>query len=250
MSRPRRLLPVLAVLIGLLVVGAVVALMLPGRDTPVAPAPTPTATPSAPAQSPDQRLAAAVKAVFPQGATAAGDGGEPYTFATHRLIDAPFGPVLVSEGRAEDAAHVTAGRLDIAYLRPDGAGFAVVKNYPAAVQAGSYGQMSEWSVSDKFADVPTIDAEGGFTGQGYTCAVAVLTELRPDGPVEVGTVQTVFDNSGAVLDGADTIEGKFANIEKNQGFDVRYSGSKSFVEHYALRGGKYVRQGETQLPEC
>lgn len=242
----------IGILVAVLVIGVLAWSFLNGRQEPVSPEPIPGNEAQAPAPAPSygERLQAAVAAAFPQGPTAPGEDGEPYTFSNHRLIDAPFGPVLVSEGKAQDAAHVTPGRIDITYLKPAGTGFAVAKSYPAAVQAGSFGQMSEWSVSDRFAEVPTIDAEGGFTGQGYTCAVAVLTELRPSGPVEVGQVQTVYDDSGAEPNRPQSIEGKFANIERNKGFDVRYTGSKSFTEHYALSGGKYVRQGASQLPEC
>src|SRR3546814_9881208 len=77
-------------------------------------------------------------------------------------------PGRVGEGQAVDAPHVAAGRLDIAYLTPEGEGFAVAKRFPKAVEEGSFGQMTGWSVSDAFADTPVIAADGGFTGQGYT----------------------------------------------------------------------------------
>lgn len=216
-------------------------------------APAPTALASAAPPSQGDRLAAAVAVAFPRGKTAESEYGDRYTFDTHKLVDVPFGPVLVSEGRAAKAAHVTPGRLDVAYLQAPGTGFALAKAYPAAVEMGGLGQMSEWSVSNKFADVPTIDAEGGYTGQGYSCASAILIELRPDSPAEVASIQTLYDNSGSLLlDGAKamTIEGKIININKNHGFDVRYTGGKSFTQHWQREGDKYVRQGADQLPEC
>lgn len=204
------------------------------------------------AQDGSGRLAAAVTVVFPRGAAAQDENGERYTFETHRLIDTAFGPVLLSEGKAVDPAHVSAGRIDVAYLRADGQGFAMVKNYPAAIEIGSFGEMSDWSVSGDYADVQTVTAEGGFSGQGYTCGAVVLTELRPEGPAEVATVRTIYDNSGAAIDGDSpvTIEGKIVNIRKGAGFDVRYAGTRSFTDHWVRRGGKYVLQGKSQLPEC
>ncbi len=259
-SEPKRAayfaLPVFGVVIVIIVVVGFVALvwsLLPGHDKPVVvPTPAPSALASPAPVSQSARLAAAVAVAFPRGNTAEDKDGDRYTFADHKLIDVPFGPVLVSEGRVKDFSHISAGRLDVAYLQSSGAGFTLAHAYPAAVKIGSFGQMSEWSVSDKFADVPTIDAEGGFTGQGYTCGAAILTELRPDGPAEVATIRTSYDNSGAAVDGEKplTIEGKIANIEKNRGFDVRYTGTKTFTEHWLREGDRYVRQGATQLPEC
>ena len=249
-------LPVFGVVIAVVIVVAIVVIawsLMRGTGVPVVqPASAPTAIASAAPPSQDARLAAAVAAAFPRGNTADDKDDDRYTFDLHKLIDVPFGPVLVSEGRVAEAAHVSPGRLDVAYLQAAGTGFALAKAYPAAVEIGSFGQMSEWSVSDKFADVPTIDAEGGFTGQGYTCGAAVLTELRPDGPAEVASIRTSYDNLGAAVDGEKpvTIEGKVADIKKNRGFDVRYTGTKSFTEHWVREGDKYVRQGATQLPEC
>ena len=246
--------------IGMLLL-VVVGAMLVARSmlqTPVAsPRPVPSVMPS-PATTgvasllPAERLAAAVKAAFPDGPGATGKDGEHYVFDTSRLVDAPFGAVLVSEGRALDAAHVTAGRLDLAYLTPSGDRYIVGRHFPDAVEVGSFGQVGEWSVSNKVGEVPTLDAEGGFTGQGYTCAVAVLTELRPDGPAEMALIHTVYDNSGAVDDGQPVvfIKGKIANVRRGEGFDVRYSGSRTFTEHWSRRGGKYVLDGPSQMSEC
>lgn len=224
-----------------------------------APTPVASASPSAAAGTmpvgiaallPNERLDAAVKAVWPDGARAESEDGEHYVFARHLLVDAPFGPVLVSEGKVPDAAHVSAGRLDVAYLAPEGAGYRVVRRFPGVVKVGSFGQMSEWSIGDKLSDLPVIDAEGGFTGQGYTCNYDVLTELQPGGPVELASIQTSFDNSGAVENGGQSIEGRITDVDKGAGFAVAYGGSKSFTERYVRQGDKFVRQGATALPSC
>lgn len=249
--------PLLAAILALAVIGGAVAFALslrtsdpaptalPTRRAAVVPVATPTALPAG------ERLAAAVAATFPRGVALSDDDGERFTFTTHRLIDAPFGPVLVSEGQGVDPAHVTAGRLDIAYLRAEGPGFVVVRRYPAAVRIGSFGRMSEWSASDRFADVPTLVAEGGFTGQGYTCGAAALTELRPTGPAEVASIRTLYDDSGASVDEpATTIEGKIAAIERGRGFEVRYTGTRRFTDRWVRRGDGYALAAPSQLPEC
>ena len=256
-----RLLPVLGVVVvlALLAVAALFGWSLLREPRAGTPAATATPTPSSLATSqgvasllPDERLAAAVRAAWPDGAAATGGDGEHYTFATHRLVDAPFGPVLVSEGTVDDAAHVSAGRLDITYLEPEGERYAVVRRFPAAVTAGSFGAMGGWSVGDKFAAVPVIDAEGGSTGQGYTCSYDVLTALTPQRPVTLATIQTGYDDSGAVEDGAArTVKGVIGDVVRDRSFVVHYTGTRSFDEAYRRAGDRYrVEGGESQVPTC
>lgn len=215
---------------------------------PVAARPTPSPTP---AVSPQDRLAAAVAVAFKDGRARTDEGGQRYTFDDDKLLDTSFGPVLISEGSAVDPGHASAGRIDIAYLRPEGTGFALVRNYPAAAIAGSFGRLSSWQVDDRFADMPTLRTEGGFTGQGITCSAVVLTELRPTGPVEMAQVPIGVDNTGSGLPGADdSVEGSFTDIRRNQGFAVRYSGSKAFTDRWERKGDRYVPIGPSQVPEC
>ncbi len=220
-----------------------VASVTPPPLTEPSPAPTPAAA------SPEM-LAAATKAVWPGGPALTDEDGLRYRFGTRRLVQAPFGPVLVSEGKAVDAPHVAAGRIDIAYLAPADGGFTVVRRYPAAIRAGSFGRMGDWSVSTAFSDLPVIVAEGGFTGQGYTCGTTTLTELRAEGPATIAEIQTVYDDSGAKLEGAQTYEGEITDIAKGQGFTVRYTGTKSFDDRYVMKDGRYVLQGNSPLPAC
>lgn len=221
-----------------------------GSDTPE---PVPSATPRAAAtraaEAPVDGLAAAVQAAFPAGAALEGENGERYVYANHRLVQAPFGPILLSEGEVPDAAHASAGRIAVTYLRAAGPGFDVVRQYPAAAEVGSFGRVSEWSVSDRFADVPTLETEGGFTGQGYTCGNRILTELRSTGPAEVAEIGTVYDNTGAV-EGGQSFEGSITEVVKGQGFVVRYTGSRAFADRYARDGDRWVREGASRLPEC
>ncbi|WP_294292428.1 hypothetical protein [uncultured Sphingomonas sp.] len=231
---------------------AAFALAACGGDQPAAP-PSPTPTPAAsvtPEPSPADQLAAAVAIAFPKDKVVQSEVGERYVFDTHRLIDTPFGPVLASEGRVPDAAHVTSGRIDLAYLKRQGRGFAIARDYPAVIEVGSFGQMTRWDVRNDLADVPVIAAYGGFTGQGITCGNTVLTELRPSGPVEAAIVPTVYDNGG-MAEGKDmqSLEGTIVNPSR-KGFDVRYTGTRSVTVHYARQGDHFVRLGADPVPEC
>ena len=211
------------------------------------PAPTPQASASAtPVADPAARLAAAVKAAWPEGVRQG-----PVTFDDSKLIDTGFGPVLVSHGHVRDAAHVDAGTIAVHYLDADGAGFRVRKSFEKAAESGSFGDLAEWSVSDKFADQPVIYVEGGGTWQGYTCSYTSLVELLPEGPKEIAAFQSVYDDSGAVEDKPQSIRGKIATIRKGAEFTVKFEGTRSFAERYLWRGGKYQREGgESQIPTC
>lgn len=209
---------------------------------------------------PAQQLAKAFEAAFGKAGSAsvpaeagAEDGAQAVTYKPVRLLQTPFGPVLVSEGTVDDAAHVNAGRIAVHYLRPEGDHFAVARAFPAAVVSGSHGAVGKWSVSPRFSDWPVIVAQGGGIWQGYACETLTLTELRPAGPVELLTLPLSYDDTGA--NGEDTgvsIQGKLLNIVKGEGFDVVYSGSENFSEHYVrtptgfgLAGG-----GKSRMRTC
>lgn len=206
---------------------------------------------------PEEQLARAFEAAFGSRGEAVlavpGDGSdEDVRYAPGRLIWPAFGPVLVSEGKVQDPAHVSAGKIAIHYLKPAGDRFEVVRAFPAAVSTGSNGQVARWSLNPRFSDWPVVAAEGGGTFQGYTCASLSLTELRPDGPAKVADVPLVYDDTGARDDGSGrAIKGKILNIVKNQTFDVVYSGSRAFSEHY-VRGpnGYSVAGGKSIMEAC
>jgi hypothetical protein len=221
----------------------------------------PPAAPDVATLPPQEQLAKAFEAAFGQAGSAtvsapadAPDGGGAVTYRPGRLIQAPFGPVLVSEGEIKDAPHVSGGRIAVAYLRAEGDHFAVARSFPEAVVAGSFGHVGKWSVSPRFSDWPVIAAEGGGTWQGYTCSVLTLTELRPAGPAEIVSVPLTYDDGGAKEDDGEAthVEGKLINIIKGESFDVVYSGSQAFSDHYvrtptgyALAGG-----GKSRMPTC
>jgi hypothetical protein len=252
----------LAGLLVAIVAGLVFGRMSGGGDDGIIDLPMPTeneaadvnlveakALPDVRALAPEEQLARAFEAAFGSRGEAvlsvAGDGAdEDVRFAPGRLIWLPFGPVLVSEGKVQDPAHASAGKIAVHYLRQSGDRFEVARAFPAAIATGSNGEVASWSVNPRFSNWPVIAAQGGGTGQGYSCAWLTLTELRPDGPARIANVPLLYDDRGAKEDGAGRmIEGKILNINKNQSFDVVYSGSRAFSEHYVRGSGGYSVAG-------
>jgi len=196
---------------------------------------------------------AATLQVAASSADGADSVAETVRYTPGKLVWAPFGPVLVSEGKVSDAAHVSAGRIAVDYLKPTGDGFELVRAWPAAVATGSSGQVARWSVSSRFGDLPVIVSEGGGTWQGYTCSSAKLTELRPEGPVEIASVPLSYDDSGAgTEEGTGTsIAGRIINVVRGVSFDVVYTGARSFSEHWARgAGGGYAVSGGSGIKTC
>lgn len=208
--------------------------------------------------APEEQLARAFEAAFGSRGEAVlsvpSDGSdEDVRYAPGRLIWLPFGPVLVSEGKVQDPAHASAGKIAVHYLRPAGDRFEVARAFPAAVATGSNGAVASWSLNPRFSNWPVVAAEGGGTGQGYTCAWLTLTELRPDGPARIANVPLLYDDRGAKEDGTGrSIEGKILNINKNQSFDVVYSGSRAFSEHYVRGPNGYAvaGSGKSTMETC
>lgn len=218
----------------------------------------PPAAPDVRSLAPEEQLARAFEAAFGNRGeavvTVQADGAsEDVRYSAGRLIWLPFGPVLLSEGKVQDPAHVSAGKIAIHYLRPAADRFEVVRAFPAGIVTGSFGQVAHWSVSPRFSTWPVIAAEGGGTRQGYTCSWLTLTELGPSGPAQLVTVPLAYDDSGAKGDEAEavSIDGKILNIVKNQSFDVVYSGSRAFSEHYVRSGNGYaVAGGKSAMRTC
>jgi hypothetical protein len=205
----------------------------------------------------EEQVARAFEAAFGSRGEAVlsvpGDGSdEDVRYAPGRLIWPAFGPVLISEGKVQDPAHASAGKVAVHYLKPAGDRFEVARAFPAAVATGSNGQIARWSLNPRFSNWPVIAAEGGGTGQGYTCSWLTLTELGPAGPAGIGRVPLLYDDRGAKEDGTGrAIEGKILNIVKNQSFDVVYSGSRAFSEHYVRGpGGFAVAGGKSTMETC
>jgi hypothetical protein len=234
--------------------GALGYTMLSGpAETPTPTAPAKSAAPAA-AIDPlagvpaDERLKLAEAAAFPDGRFYTTDDDARIAYEPGTLVDTPFGPVLVNEGKVVDAAHVDSGHVAIHYLAPAGRGYRIVKAFPDAIQSGSFGQMSEFAVSDTYSALPVIYTQGGGTWQGYSCGWTQLTELKPDGPVELVNFQDSYSNGGAAMDEKDaqSIAGKIADVVPDTSFKVNFTGDRSFTARYVRAGDKYQLQGGEQ----
>lgn len=179
--------------------------------------------------------------------------GEKITFVPLTLIKLP-GDVtaLVSTGASACEAHACAGLNSVHYLRRDKDSYRYVKagEWLDVGMSGTWGNpAARWGVSDAITGTPVLYTEGGGTWQGYSCDVAVLTELGAKGPVEIARVPVYY--SDASRDNGPTLRGTITAAERGRSFTVSYAGSESFSERY-VRGsdGTYKRDGATQMKTC
>jgi hypothetical protein len=208
------------------------------------------------ASAANPQLIAAFHAAFGKGDSVVlkkqGELKEDVKYTPGDLVDAPFGPVLLSPGEVLKAAHVNAGKLAVFYLKPTAKGFDVVKKFVPATETGSFGTIGEYSVSKSFGDNPVVSIEGGGTWQGYTCSWTTLLELRPDGPKELVTIPMTYDNSGVGDGKAMQISGRIDNIKPGKSFDVVYFGSRDFTDRYVRSGDAYSLAAgkKTKMQSC
>jgi hypothetical protein len=210
------------------------------------------------ASAADEQLAAAFRVAFGKGDAVVlkrqGEMKENVRYTPGDLINAPFGPVLLSPGEVVSPAHASSGKLAAIYLTRTDNGFSVAKKFVPATETGSYGKIGEWSVSRSFGELPVVTVDGGGTWQGCTVSVTTLIELTPDGPKELADVPMTYDNAGAVPEGQQPmrISGRIEKIVPGKSFDVVYFGSKDFTEHYVRKGESYVLAagGESRMHTC
>lgn len=117
-----------------------------------------------------------------------GPAGELTRFTPALLIEAPFGPVLISEGRVISPHPDSRGKLAIAYLRRQAGSYRVSRQFLPAAEGGDLGELGSWLIRANAGRYPVVELEDG----GCT---AILLELRPAGPVELvadGRVRTCY----------------------------------------------------------
>ena len=198
--------------------------------------------------APEKPIDAAFRAAFGKAGSALlkkqGQLREDVKYTPGDLVQAPWGPVLLSPGEVENPSHVNSGKLAIFYLKPADKGFAVEKKFLPAAETGSFGKIVDWSVSKSFGDLPIVTVNGAGNWQGYACSTATLIELRPEGPKELVTLPMTYDNAGAKPNSPTQINGRIDNIQPRKGFDVVYfGGSKEFKDRYVRKGDAYVLAG-------
>lgn len=210
------------------------------------------------ASAADEQLEAAFRVAFGKVGSVVlkrqGEMKENVRYTPGDLVNAPFGPILLSPGEVVSPAHASSGKLAAIYLTRTDKGFAVAKKFVPAAETGSFGKIGEWSVSRSFGELPVVTVDGGGTWQGCTVNITTLLELTPDGPKELASVPMSYDNGGAVPEGQKPtqISGRIENIKPGKSFDVVYFGSKDFTEHYVRKDNSYVLAagGESRMQTC
>ena len=179
--------------------------------------------------------------------------GQKITFVPLTLVKLP-GDVtaLVSTGASDCEAHACSGVNSVHYLRraKDSYGYVKAGEWLDVGVSGTWGNpAARWGVSDAITSAPVLYTEGGGTWQGYSCDVAVLTELRAKGPVEIARIPIYY--SDASRDNGPTLRGTITAAERGRSFTVSYAGSDSFSERY-VRGadGRYALEGKSRMKTC
>jgi len=175
-------------------------------------------------------------------------------YVPRQLVPLPDGRVaLIGTIEKENAAHVETGWLSVHYLEPAGGSYTLAGSWPQEAGGNGFGGApSSWRTRDRLADNPTVESEAGYGNQGSFCTWITLTELAPGGPVTSEAVLSGYDDSGFQGDRAPAtrLTGIITNIVKNRSFDVAFSGTRRFTDHYVRQNGKWVLQGQSGLEEC
>jgi hypothetical protein len=210
---------------------------------------------AAPAAEP--QLAAAFHAAFGKNGAVVlkkqGQLSENVKYTPGDLIDAPFGPVLLSPGEVLEPSHVNSGKFAVVYLTRTPKGFTVARKSVPAIETGSFGKIVDWSVSRSFGELPVVTVNGAGNWQGYACSIATLLELAPEGPRQLASIPMTYDNAGALGSGEKKLKQFSGRIDKmvpGKSFDVVYFGTKDFTDHYVRNGGSYVLAGKSKMQTC
>ncbi|WP_427791696.1 hypothetical protein [Brevundimonas diminuta] len=183
-------------------------------------------------------------------------GDDLYTFVPLTFIPLSDTRVaLVSTGANDCTGQACSGMNAVHYLGHD----AGEPRYPYSLQgewldvgaAGVVGNPAlRWGWTTAMGEHPVLYTEAGGVWQGRACGQAVLTELTPEGPVEIASLQIYFSDADAE-DGDTGVEGVISAAEKGRSFTVSYSGSSDFTETYR-RGpdGRYRLDGKSRVPAC
>ncbi|HEX8239363.1 MAG TPA: SHOCT domain-containing protein [Allosphingosinicella sp.] len=192
---------------------------------------------------PAEQLALAFQSAFgqpPPVTRSAGDGQ--FAFSPGLLRWAGGRAILVSPGTGEDC-HACTGRLAVHYLEPEGDGFRVTGRWEDSIATGAYGKPPSWSLSTLLSPLPALRTRIRDGNQGYFCTVETFYELGPQGPLKIAEVPIGYDDIGALGDDGKRIQGRIINAIRDQSFDVVYSGSRAFSEHYVRGPGGYAVAG-------
>lgn len=182
-----------------------------------------------------------------------GATNEPTRFRPGLLVKAPFGPVLLSEGQVLGPRSASTGKLAIVYMASSRQGLRPRARFIPAIESGSMGRLGEWGIRSDFGPYPVVEVQGFASWRGVSCAWTTLLELRPEGPFELATIPTGFDDSEARVDGSPMrIEGRIRNVDPGRAFEMDYLGSVDFRDRFIRQGPRYVLagNGQTRMKSC
>ena len=198
----------------------------------------------------EQRAAAFAAAFGGNGSRSVGDNQ--YRYRPAGLIWIGERAVLISAGTNGQDCHACAGTLAVHYLAADGDGFRVTGTWLEGGGFADYGRPPDWRFSSELSGQPMLRTEGGGGNQGIFCGQVSFHEFAEGGPREVAEIPVGYSNAsgmGGADDGAQ-IEGRMRNIRPNESFEVAYSGTRSFVERWLFRNGRWAPERPTQVPTC
>ena len=172
-------------------------------------------------------------------------------FTPGALVQAPFGPVLISEGEVIAPHAESAGKIAVVYMEAGPGAFRPRRRFIPAIESGSMGRVDEFRVRRDLSSYPVVEVHGHGSWQGVRCGWITLLELGPDAPHELVTVPDAYDDSDAGLRTAVTrITGEIGNVVPGRSFDVVYSGSAEFREHYVREGHGYALASRGRMETC
>lgn len=169
--------------------------------------------------------------------------GEKIEFTPEKIISTNFAKILIVKGEVLDAFPANEGKLYAHYFVVENGEIKKQKSYEPMVEAGSFGNFTDWGISDKFTNNPVIFVEGGGVWQGIMCVSTTLIEITDRGPVELLNIISQRSNDEK------KIKGKIENIIKNKSFDIKYTGDNNETSHYIKQGAKFINQSKFEI-EC
>lgn len=197
-----------------------------------------------------EQLAKAFQAAFGGAAQATRTIGDAQiAFAPGTLRWTGNRAILISAGVGSDC-HACTGALAVHYLEPDGDRFRVTGRWEDAIASGAYGKPPDWSFSTLLSAQPMLRTRMRDGNQGYFCASETFYELGPQGPRKIADIPIGYDDIGARGETGKKIDGQIINAIRDQSFDVVYSGSRRFSEHYVRGAGGYAVAGRSTMETC
>jgi hypothetical protein len=176
--------------------------------------------------------------------------GETTIIRPDRLLELPFGLVLVTTVTIDKGSHAEGGALGIYYLKRAGDRLVLHKSWPHAIDGAGFGYPPDWRLSSRFTRFPAVHAKAGWAGQGYVCGWSILAELTPSGPVVSDTIFTSSSDAGVGAGQVHEYNGRVANLRKANSFDVIATGTGRIVEHYVFRQDRFVRVQKESRLQC